>query len=132
MLAHLATYAATLVAMVVLDSAWLTVMVPRLYRPAMGDMLAPAPSFPAAAVFYLVYPIGLLVFAIQPAFRATDPVVLWRAAAFGFFTYATYDLTNQATLRNWSWQLTLADVAWGAILALLAAAVGYWVATKIG
>ena len=116
-----------------IDMVWLGVMAERLYRPALGEILRPTPALVPAAFFYLFYPLGLLAFAVIPAVREQS---VFRALAsgmmFGFFTYATYDLTNQATLRNWSTTLTLADILWGTLLAGVSAYFGYLAAERLG
>lgn len=125
-------YLAALVTMVAADMAWLGVMAPRYYRPTLGDIMISGVNLPPAIVFYLIYPLGLVIFAINPALKAGSVgTALLYGALFGFFTYATYDLTNQATLRNWTTQLTLIDVAWGTLLAAVASAVAFWVVTKL-
>jgi len=126
-------YIGALVAMVVADMIWLGVMVDRLYRPTLGDILAGSVNLPAAIVFYLIFPIGLTIFAVTPGLRsgAVSTAALY-GALFGFFTYATYDLTSQATLRNWTTQLTIVDIAWGAVLGALAASAGYAAASRFG
>jgi len=124
-------YVAALLTLLFVDMAWLGIMAPRFYRPTLGDIAISGVNFPPAIVFYAVYPIGLLIFAIIPALKSgsiTTAVV--SGALFGFFTYATYDLTNHATLRNWTLQLTLVDVAWGTILAAITSAVTFWVVSK--
>lgn len=127
------TYLAVAVSFVTVDMIWLKTMAERLYRPVLGDMLRPEPNLVAASAFYLLYPLGLLGFAVLPA-HSEDSAL--RAAAsglmFGFFTYATYDLTNQATLRNWSTTLTLADICWGSFLAGFSAWIGYLVVQRTG
>jgi uncharacterized membrane protein len=127
----IAAYLSTLVAFVLVDFVWLSTMAARLYRPILGDVLAASVNFVPAIAFYLVYPIGIVVFAILPALKSGGiSTALTYGAMFGFFTYATYDLTNHATLRNWAWQITLLDVAWGSVLAASAAAVGTWITIK--
>ena len=126
-------YLSTLVAFVLVDFMWLSTMAARLYRPFLGDVLAPSVNIVPAIAFYLLYPIGIVAFAILPALKSGGiSAALTYGAMFGFFTYATYDLTNHATLRNWAWQITLLDVAWGSVLACFAAAVGFWMAQKFG
>src|SRR5258708_6141997 len=97
------TYLSALAAFVLADFIWLVAMVPRLYRPTLGDILLGDPKFPAIVAFYLIYPAGIVLFAVLPALKSGD---MRSAALFGalvgLFTYATYDLTNQATLRNWT------------------------------
>ena len=126
-----ASYLATLVSFVAVDMLWLGLMVERVYRPAIGDILSTSVNLPAAIVFYLLFPIGLTIFAVLPAVRDQSA---WQAATlgglFGFFAYATYDLTNQATLRNWPTHLTVIDLAWGSTLAALAATIGDLAASR--
>lgn len=124
-------YVVALLTFFLADMAWLGTMAPRFYRPTLGDIAISGINLPPAIVFYALYPVGLLIFATIPALKSgsvTTAVVL--GALFGFFTYATYDLTNQATLRNWTLQLTLVDVAWGIILAAITSAVTFWVVSR--
>jgi len=126
------TYLAVAVTFVAVDMAWLTTMVDRLYRPVMGDMLRAQPNLPAAAAFYVLYPVGLIWFAVLPAQQDGGALRAFTSGLLlGCFTYATYDLTNQATLRNWSTGLTLADVGWGSFLAGVSAWTGFLVAQKL-
>lgn len=128
----LAAYAASLVAFVALDFVWLSLMVERIYRPALGDLLAAKPRMGAAVVFYLAYAAGLVFLVVAPALKEAS---LSRAGVgglvLGAMAYATYDLTNQATLRSWSTKLTVVDITWGACLTAVAAMVGYAVARLI-
>jgi len=103
-------------------------MAERLYRPVLGDLLRPEPNLIAATLFYILYPIGLLGFAVLPAQEEGSA----SGMMFGCFTYATYDLTNQATLRNWSTTLTVADICWGSLLAGFSAWFGYFVTERTG
>ena len=123
-------YLAALVTFVIADMIWLGVMTPRFYRPTLGDILITGVNLPPALVFYLVYPVGLVIFVVNPALKSGSigPALLY-GALFGFFTYATYDLSNYATLRNWSLPLTVVDIAWGSVLAALAAGVSFWLVT---
>ncbi len=126
------SYAAALVAFIAADMIWLGVMVPRFYKPLLGDVLAPGVNLPAAGAFYALYPVGLVLFAVAPALKAQSlSVALLQGALFGFFTYATYDLSNQATLRNWAIQLTIVDIAWGATLGALSSAIAFWAAGRL-
>jgi uncharacterized membrane protein len=125
-------YLAALAAFVAADLAWLTAMTPRIYRPTLEGVLANGINVPPAVVFYTLYPVGILIFAIGPATKNGSAITaVVYGALFGFFTYSTYDLTNYATLRNWSLQLTLVDIAWGSVLASAAATAGFFVAAKI-
>ena len=126
-------YLAILLPFGALDAVWLSFMGPRLYKPTLGDILLANVNVPAAISFYLIYPIGILIFATLPALKAGSvaPALLY-GALFGALAYATYDLTNQATLRNWTLQLTLADVAWGAVASGLAGAASYYLTRTVG
>ncbi len=125
------TYLSVAVCFVAIDAIWLKTMAERLYRPVLGEMLRPEPNLAAATLFYIIYPIGLLGFAVIPAQHEGGSLRAFvLGAMFGCFTYATYDLTNQATLRNWSTTLTIADVCWGSFLAGVSAWLGYVVAGR--
>lgn len=132
MMIYFTGYIAALLTFAVVDMAWLATMTPRFYRPTLGDILISGVNLPPAIVFYLLYPIGLLVFAMNPALKSGSiKTAIVYGALFGFFTYATYDLSNYATLRNWTLQLTLADVAWGTILAAIASTAAFWLVSKL-
>jgi len=127
------TYVSVATAFVAIDMIWLRTMAEKLYRPVLGDILRTAPNLYAAVLFYLLYPLGLLGFAVLPAHHEGSALrALTSGMMFGFFTYATYDLTNQATLRNWSTSLTVADICWGSFLAGLSAWLGYLVVQRTG
>ena len=126
-----ATYLATLVFFLAVDMVWLGFVAKDFYRSGIGHLMGDGFNIPAAFAFYFIYIIGIMMFAINPAVDAGD----WQraailGAAFGFFCYATYDLTNLATLRDWPVSLAIADTAWGAALTGAAAVVGYSVASR--
>lgn len=126
-------YVATGLVFAIIDALWLNWAVSRVYRPVLGDMLAAKPRMDAAIAFYLIYLAGIMIFAVRPAFAAGGDwrVALLYGALFGFFAYATYDLTNQATLKVWAWKITLADIAWGTFLTGTAAAAGTYIANAL-
>jgi uncharacterized membrane protein len=125
-------YLITLVAFVAIDFVWLSTMANTLYKPTLGDMLAPSFRPVPAVLFYLVYAAGLTFFAVRPGLEGGGlGTALLCGAVFGFVAYATYDLTNQATLKNWSTVLTAADLAWGTGLSGAAAGAGQWLTLKI-
>ena len=127
--AYLTAYIGSAVAMLVLDAIWLTTMVPIIYKPALGDMIADPPNLAVAAVFYLVYLIGVVVFAVLPALNQQNWLTaLGAGALLGLVAYGTYDFTNLSTLKNWPLTLSLIDVCWGVVLTGVAATVGYFVA----
>lgn len=129
----LITYLAVATVFVVTDFVWLKTMAERLYQPVLGDLLRPEPNLLAAGAFYALYPIGLLIFAVLPAQQdGSAGRALLSGMMFGCFTYVTYDLTNQATLRNWSTTLTVLDIGWGSLLGGFSAWLGYLVAQRMG
>lgn len=110
-----------------LDTVWLTTTNATLYRPALGGILIAGVRPAPAVLFYLLYLVGVVIFAVDPAIRRGH----WRHAAikgalFGFFAYATYDLTNQATLIVWATKITILDLCWGSFLTASGATVGYF------
>lgn len=119
-------YLAAAGVMLVLDAIWLTTMVPRLYQPALAEHIAERPNFAYAGAFYLLYVVGIVVFAVLPALEARSLVqALGLGALLGLVAYGTYDFTNLSTLRNWPLGLSLIDVAWGTVLTAAAAAGAY-------
>lgn len=119
-------YVATGLVFLAIDAIWLTAAAQRLYRPLMGDMLVDGFRLAPAVLFYLVYIAGIVVFAIVPALVSDRWTTATSYGAFlGLFAYATYDLTNQATLKNWPVMVTVADLCWGTFLTAVAAAAGF-------
>jgi len=104
-----------------LDALWLSTMATRLYRPALGDLMVERFDLLAALAFYGLYFTGVAWFVV---------LAPGRGALFGLVAYATYDLTNQATLRGWPWHVTAADLAWGAFATAVASACGRWWLTR--
>ena len=124
-------YIASLIIFFGVDMIWLGIMAARVYRPIMGDIALSGVNLAPAIAFYTLYPIGLMLFAVVPGLKVGSlQTAALLGALFGFFTYATYDLTNQATLRNWTLQLSLVDIAWGTVLAAVAATIGFVVANR--
>jgi uncharacterized membrane protein len=126
MLKFAVAYLATGVAFAVIDAVWLTTAGPRLYRPALDSVLAAKFNLPAAIVFYLIYVAGIVALAVLPTVReeGTWTRALTTGAMLGFVAYATYDLTNQATLKVWATHITLIDITWGTFLTAVGATVG--------
>lgn len=119
-------YLVTALAFLALDSLWLGSMAERLYRPAIGHLMAERFALAPAALFYGIYVGGIVFFAIAPALEARRPLLaaLGHGALLGLVAYATFDLTNQAVLKDWPWHVTLADLAWGSCVTALAAVAG--------
>lgn len=123
---YLKLYVCSLVGFLAIDAVWLTVVARGFYRKQLGFLLTDQPNWWAAIVFYLLFVAGLLVFAIVPGLQAGSVrKVLLLGAFSGLVTYATYDLTNLATVKNWPWVVTLVDMAWGAVLATAVSGIGY-------
>ncbi len=116
-------YVATAVVFLALDAVWLGTMADRLYRPAMGSIMLERFALAPAAAFYLIYIVGVVVFAVAPALQnGRWTTALGYGAMLGLMAYATYDLTNQATLKDWSWTVTIADLCWGTFVTAVSAA----------
>jgi len=115
-----------------LDAAWLSWAGPNLYRPALGDLLAPSFRGGPAIVFYVFYLAGMVWFAVRPGLAGGIGAATVNGALLGALAYATYDLTNQATLKVWSTQVTVIDICWGAFATAVAASVATWAALKVG
>jgi len=121
---YLSAYAATMITMLAIDLLWLGVIAKPLYQAGIGHLMAAQPNLAAAVLFYLLFPLGLLLFAVLPSAAGGWGKTLATAALFGFFAYATYDLTNLATLKAWPLGLSLIDMAWGSLVSALASAAG--------
>ncbi len=131
-MANISSYIIALMTFFLADMVWLGAMSSRLYKPVLGDILLGKFSVMPGVAFYLLYPLGLVFFAISPALKSGNVLTaLLLGALFGLFTYGTYDLTNQATLRNWTTTLTLVDMAWGGLLGGIAATTAFWVTSKL-
>jgi uncharacterized membrane protein len=113
----LALYMITLVVFFVIDMVWLGVVAKGFYRKHLGPLLSPTVNWPAAILFYLLFILGLLVFVIKPALTGGKPLLaLFMGALLGLISYATYDLTNLATLKDWPLAVTIVDLIWGSVL----------------
>ena len=125
-------YLATGIAFALIDSVWLRTMSERLYKVEIGELLADSFRLPPAILFYLLYILGMMIFVVGPAMQSGSwKTALCYGAAFGFFAYMTYDLTNYATLKVWSLKVTILDMIWGTVLTGLAAAAGAAVTNKV-
>lgn len=108
------------------DYLWLGVLMPGQYQAWIGPLMLEQPRVVPAALFYFLYPVGLIAFAVGPALdRASGTRALLSSALFGLVAYGTYDLSNLATLRGWPVALTVVDMLWGALLSGCAGLAGY-------
>jgi uncharacterized membrane protein len=113
----LSMYLITLAVFFVIDMIWLGVVAKGFYRRHLGAMLSPKVNWAAAVLFYLLFIVGLLVFAIKPALVGGEPLrALFLGALLGLISYATYDLSNLATLKDWPLVVTIVDLVWGTVL----------------
>jgi len=130
---YIVAYIATGISFALIDSVWLRSMYERLYKPQIGELLLEEGFrlYPAIT-FYLLYILGMMIFAVGPALSTGkwQTALLW-GALLGFFCYMTYDLTNYATLKVWSGTVTVLDIIWGTTLTGSASVAGWWVTTLI-
>ncbi|HBI18039.1 MULTISPECIES: DUF2177 family protein [unclassified Brevundimonas] len=129
MIKYVAAYLGAGLTFAAIDFVWLTTMTDRLYRPVLGPIMADRPDMKAAVLFYLISIAGTVYLAVAPALKDGN----WTRAALngavlGFVAYATYDLTNQATLAAWQTRLTVIDLMWGTVLTATSATGGYFAA----
>lgn len=126
-------YLLTTVVFFAIDIVWLGVVANRFYQSQLGSMLKSPPNWAVAAGFYLFYIVGIIVFATLPGIeKGVLFEAVWRGALFGALAYATYDLTNLATLEGWPWQVAAVDIVWGTVLTGTVAAASYQIARWLG
>jgi uncharacterized membrane protein len=126
-------FAITLPVFFFIDMIWLGVVAKNFYREQIGFLLKTDVNWVAAIAFYLIFIVGLVVFVIMPAkAQGSWSHALWYGALFGCITYATYDLTNLATVKDWPLLVTLVDLAWGAVLAASVSTIAYLIAARLG
>ena len=122
---YIVAWAATFVVMLAIDALWLGVVAKGLYQQGLGHLMAAEPKLGFAAVFYLLYPVGLVFFAVLPGAEAqTLARTALLGALCGLFAYGTYDLTNLSVMKGWPLGLSLIDMAWGTFASGIAAMAG--------
>jgi len=126
----LIAYVATLLTFLLLDGVWLGVLMAPTYRELLGPLMLEKPLLVPAAVFYCLYVFGCVALVVLPA--TTLQRAARMGALLGLVAYGTYDLTNWATLRGWSVQVTLMDWAWGTFATALACTVGFVMVDRFG
>jgi uncharacterized membrane protein len=125
-------YAIALPVFLVIDMVWLGLVAKGFYRSQIGFLMKTDINWISAIVFYLLFIVGLVLFVIMPAVeKASWTHALMYGALFGLVTYATYDLTNLATLKDWPLLVTVVDLAWGAVLAASVSVATYCIAIKL-
>jgi uncharacterized membrane protein len=130
---YLKLYFATLIAFLAIDIVWLSLIARTIYQKFIGFLLTPTINWIAAVLFYLLFILGILVFVVMPGLENNSlKATLLRAALFGLITYATYDLTNLATVKNWPVLISVMDMAWGTVLSVVVSYVGFMVGKWLG
>lgn len=130
--AYFVAYFCTALVFLTIDFIWLGVIAKDLYFSQLGHLMKEKVNMPIAAGFYLLYAIGIVIFAVGPALQNNQwSYALIYGALFGFFAYATYDFTNMATLKGWPYTLSLIDIAWGTFITGTSATAGFWLTRLI-
>jgi uncharacterized membrane protein len=123
---YIKLYFVTLLAFFAIDMVWLGLVARSFYYEQLGFLLNPNTNWVAAMIFYLLFILGILVFVVLPGLKEDSlKATILRAALFGLVTYATYDLTNLATVKDWPLFITIVDLAWGTILTIAVSSVGF-------
>ena len=131
MVRYLILYALTLVFFFAIDLTWLGVVAKNLYREKLGFILSDKVNWAAAVIFYLIYIAGILYFVLLPGLESGSLTkVILNGALLGFLCYATYDLTNMATIAKWPLSIVVIDMLWGAFLTAACSTAAYWVYTR--
>lgn len=126
MIYYLKLYLITLIAFLSIDMVWLGLVARTFYRKHIGFLMTPRPNWIAAILFYLLFIAGVLVFVVAPGLKQQSlNGIFLRAALFGLITYATYDLTNLATVKNWPVTVTIVDLVWGTVLTIAVSCIGF-------
>jgi uncharacterized membrane protein len=129
---YIKLYFVTLIAFFVIDMVWLGLIARTIYRNYLGFLLASTTNWFAVVLFYLLFILGILVFVVLPGLKDNSlKATLLRAVLFGLVTYATYDLTNLATVKNWPVLITVIDLAWGTILSVLVSYISFMVGKRL-
>ena len=128
---YIKLYFATLLVFFVIDMVWLGLIARAFYRNYLGFLLTPTTNWIAVVLFYLLFILGILVFVVVPGLKENSlKTTFLRAVLFGLVTYATYDLTNLATVNNWPVMITVIDMAWGTVLSVLVSYISFMVGKR--
>ena len=128
MAVYLKLYFATLLVFFAIDMLWLGLVARTFYAKYLGFLMG-STNWLAAIIFYLLFVLGILVFVVVPGVKEGSlQLTLVRAALFGLITYATYDLTNLATIKDWPILVTVVDIIWGTVLSLLVSLASFFIA----
>ncbi len=125
-------YILTFVVFLAIDFIWLNFIAKNLYATRIGHLLAEKPNLVPALIFYLIFVVGVIIFAIIPGYETKNIFkTILLGALFGLLTYSTYDLTNLATLKNWPISVTIIDLIWGTSISTVTSVAGYYIATLL-
>jgi len=128
----LKTYLITLPVFLAIDLVWLSLIAKKFYAQYPGYLMKANVNFVAAGLFYLLFVVGLVVFSVLPALEKNSwTQALFLGALLGLVSYATYDLTNLATIKNWPLLVTIVDIVWGTVLGASVSLASYFIVTKI-
>ena len=129
---YLKLYFSTLLVFFAVDMVWLGLVARTFYSKYLGYLMAPSVNWLAAILFYLMFIVGILVFVVLPGLKSGSMRdTLLRAALFGLITYATYDLTNLATIKDWPLVLSVVDMAWGTVLTVIVSYAGLSIGRRL-
>ncbi len=131
MLYYLKLYLLTFIAFLAVDAVWLGFVAKDFYAKHLGYLMAEQPNLVAALIFYLIFVVAILVLVVLPTLEAPLAKTLLLAAVFGFASYATYDLTNLATVKNWPLLVTVVDLIWGTSIATVTAFIARFIAQRL-
>jgi len=124
----LIAYTLTILVFLMIDLLWLGLIAKKLYRKYLGHLLSNKVNWPAAIIFYFIYIAGISYFAIYPAIdKDSVQTAILLGALLGFFAYATYDLTNLATLKGWPLSIVIIDIVWGIVLSTAVSVAGFYI-----
>jgi len=127
----LKVYAIAVPVFFAIDMVWLVLIARNFYKNQIGFLMKPEINWTAAILFYLLFLVGLVVFVISPALEKNEWTrALWSGALFGLITYATYDLTNLATLKDWPLAVVIVDMLWGSLLAASVSVITYFIVLR--
>ena len=131
MRAYIAAYLGALITFCIMDGVWLGIVATDFYFSALGSLLLERPNWSMAAIFYIGYILGIVYFAIRPSLKRSGLArVLKDGALLGLMAYATYDMTNMATIKGWSLTVSIVDMIWGMIITGASAISGYIAARR--
>ena len=125
---YIISYFVSLFVFLGIDAFWLTIVAQKMYTKYLGSLMKENPNLVAALIFYVLYPVGIAVFAVVPALRDQLPArALFLGGLLGLLAYSAYDLTNLATLKDWPVFITVVDIAWGTVLTGAVAIISYFI-----